>query len=282
MPYTLEKSNNPKGYYVINSDTGKRYNKFVHKTKAKAIKHLQALQANTNDISGAGIVGDIYQNIKGRFSGVRYNYSPQIRKLLDQVGNLTIKNITIYRSPVQSFVKKFMNLISFGAFASKLKELGFDEIFHLYIRVDLNNPNTPNGITSLRIEKNHVINITLWNPSKDEVSNKMNLIMPNDFWNSIGGLSLRQFLLNAQNAMGQNYFKYDAFTNNCQVFIYQLLQQNKILDINPQAKQFIFQDVATLSNELKGTSTISSALTNIASIGDTLIYGQGLFNNLGI
>jgi hypothetical protein len=175
-----------------------------------------------------------------------------------------------------------MNLISFGAFASKLKELGFDEIFHLYIRVDLNNPNTPNGITSLRIEKNHVINITLWNPSKDEVSNKMNLIMPNDFWNSIGGLSLRQFLLNAQNAMGQNYFKYDAFTNNCQVFIYQLLQQNKILDINPQAKQFIFQDVATLSNELKGTSTISSALTNIASIGDTLIYGQGLFNNLGI
>jgi len=160
--------------------------------------------------------------------------------------------------------------------------LGFDEVFHLYIRVDLNNPNVPNGVTSIRVEKNHVINISLWNPSKDEVPNKMNLVMPNEFWNSIGGLTLRQFLLNAQNVMGQNYFTYDAFTNNCQVYIYQLLQQNKILDINPQAKTFIFQDVSTLANELKGTSSIASKLTNLASIGDTLIYGQGLYHNLGI
>ena len=281
MPYTIEKSINPKGYYVINSDTGKRYNKLVHKTKSQAIKHLQALHANTNDIEGGGI-RDIIENIKGRFSGTRYNYSPQIRKLLEQIGDLTIKNVTIYRSPVQSFVKKFMNVISFGAFSSKLKQFGFDEIFHLYIRVDLNNPNVPSGSTSLRIEKNHVINISLWNPSNDEVPNKMNLVMPNNFWNSIGGLSLRQFLLNAQNAMGKNYWKYDAFTNNCQLYIYTLLNVNQILSLNPQAKQFIFQDVSTLSNELKGTSNIASKLTNLASIGDTLIYGQGLYHNLGI
>lgn len=281
MPYSIQKSTSPRGYYIVNTETGKRYNKQVHKTKAKAIKHLQALHANTDDIKGGGIT-DIIQNIKGRFSGIRYNYSPQIRKLLDQVGEYTIKNITIYRSPVQSFVKKFINIISLGAFASKLKQLGFDEVFHLYIRVDLNNPNVQSGVTSLRVEKNHVINISLWNPSSDEVNNKMNLIMPNDFWNSIGGLKFRQFLLNAQNAMGQDYYRYDAFTNNCQIYIYQLLQQNKILDINPEAKTFIFQDVTTLANELKGTSKISRGLTNIASIGDTLIYGKGLFNNLGI
>lgn len=282
MPYTIQKSISPKGYNVINSDTGKKYNKLVHKTKSQAIKHLQALQANTNDIKGGDLISDIYQNVKGRFSGIRYDYSPQIRKLLDQLGDLTIKNVTIYRTPVQSFVKKFINLISFGAFASKLKELGFDEIFHLYIRVDLNNPNVPNGVTSIRIEKNHVINISLWNPSNDEVPNKMNLIMPNDFWNKIGGLTLRQFLLNGQNTMGQNYFKYDAFTNNCQLYIYTLLNVNQILSLNPQAKQFIFQDVSTLANELKGTSNIASKLTSLASIGDTLIYGQGLYHNLGI
>jgi hypothetical protein len=282
MPYSIQKSEKPKGYFVINTETGKRYNKTVHKTKKAADAHLKALYTNTKDIEGSGIVSDLYENVKGRFSGVRYNYSPQIRKLLDQLGNLTIKNIAIYRSPVQSFVKKALNFISLGSFSKKLKELGFDEVFHLYIRVDLNNPNIAGGVSSLRIEKNHVITITPWNPANDEVPNKMNLIMPNDFWNSIGGLTLRQFLLNAENAMGQNYFSYNAFTNNCQVYIYQLLQQNKVLDINPQAKTFIFQDVQTLQTELPITSKISSGLTTLASVGDTLIYGQGLFHNLGI
>lgn len=246
----------------------------MNKSKGKSKKQKKYIE-------GGGIT-DIYENIKNRFSGVRYNYSPQIRQLLDQIGHLTIKNITVYRQPVQSFIKKFLNIISFGLFQSKLKELGFDEIFHLYIRVDLNNPNTPSGVSSVRIEKNHVINISLWNESKDEVPNKMYLVMPNDFWNSIGGLSLRQFLLNAQNAMGQNYWLYDAFKNNCQVFIYTLLNINKILALNPQAQNFIFQDVSTLANELQTTSNIVSKITNFASMGDTLIYGQGLYHNLGI
>lgn len=276
MPYEIQKSIKPRGWFVIKKSTGEKIHNKVHKTKKEAMAHLTALNTNINDYQGEGLFGDIKDNILGRFSGARNDYPPKVRKLLSKIGLMKIKNIVIYRTPVQSFVKRFLNILSFGAFQKKLQQRGFDEVFHLYIRVDL--MDFYGNQLSIRVEKNHVINISVWDTGNDEVKNKMNLIMPNATWNKMGGLTLNDFLNNAKQAMGDKYFKYSAFNNNnCQTYILNLLQANGILDLNPQAKSFIYQDMGTLGQEIGITSGIAQGLTNIAGIGDTLIYGKGLF-----
>ena len=276
MPYSIQKSTKPRGWWVIKTDTNEKLHKKIHKTKREALQHLKALKMHVkHDDIGEGLFGDIKDNILGRISGFRNDYKPSIRKLLSKIGFMKIKNIVLYRQPVQLFVKKFLNILSLGSFQNQLQKRGFDEVFHLYARIDLND--YLGNQLSIRIEKNHVINISVWN-SNDEVKNKMNLLMPNETWNKIGGLTLNQFLDNTKKLMGDKYFKYSAFWgNNCQNFILSMLQANYILDINPQAKNFIYQDIGTLGNEIGIAGTVSQKLTDIASIGDTLIYGKGFY-----
>lgn len=281
MPYEIIKVN--KGYHVINPITNKIYNKKPHKLKREAIAHQKALYANANDtgISGSGLIGDFIGNIKGRFSGIRTDYPPKVRKLLAEYGSKPwiIKNIVIYRQPVQKFITKILNFISLGTFGSMIEKLGFDTMFHLYIRVDCVNTTTF-AKQSFRIEKNQVINISKWNDKTDNSNNKLNITMNNDYFNSIGGLDLNQFLNNARYAIGDdNFFKYSAFGGrNCQNFILALMQNNKLITptLNTTAKDFIFQDVSTLSKEMPLTAKFAQGLTDLAAGADTLIHGQGL------
>lgn len=48
MPFKLQKAKGERGYYVINSDTGKHKNKKAM-SRARAIAYLKALYANVPD-----------------------------------------------------------------------------------------------------------------------------------------------------------------------------------------------------------------------------------------
>ena len=74
----------------------------------------------------------------GGFQGS--NYLPSIQKLLNVIGDDNIKHITLAREPLPKATSFIANLITTGGFERKLKELNYDDVYHLFLVVE-----TPKG-----------------------------------------------------------------------------------------------------------------------------------------
>jgi len=274
MPYKVIKSTKPKGWFVITSDTGKKHSNKPFKTKKEALAQLRALYVHANpDLeSGAGIfdkVKDVYENVKGRLSGVRNDYAPSIRKLLKQIGDKQITQIDILRRPVPSILTTIINVISLGKFQETLNKKGFDNVFHLFMKVSYNGG-------AVIVEKNEVINIAPWDDKYLKDATSINVPLQEK------QLTINQLLNGGRKIQGDNWFKYSAFNNNCQMFIKAILEGAGLY--NDEINKFVFQDLTTLENEAKTASKVSDFITTTASKFHTLIHGKGLYyqNNLGI
>ena len=281
MPYKIIKSDKPRGWYVVNSETKKKYSIKPFKTKAKAIEQLRALYANTNDIEGAGIgdflkkgVSAITSRLKA-FKGVRLDYAPSIRQFLQSNGESIITGLTIYRAPVEKYVKTLANIVSLGKF-KELLDKSYDEVYHLFLKIELNKSGTS---FSIIIEKNAVISIKPFSP--DDVVNAESYVLQDIPPN----LTLNTFLSKAQASTSPEvYFKYDALTTNCQEYILRLLESNGLIASNPDAKKFIYQDMGVLRQQLPSFSQkVMKGITSLAGVADVAIKGYGLLNrpNLG-
>jgi hypothetical protein len=282
MPYKIIKSEKPRGWFVITTATGKKHSIKPFKTKAKAMEQLKALYANVEDIDGAGI-GDFlkkgYDAVKSRlkaFSGVRLDYSPSIRQFLQSNGESVITGLTIYRAPVEKYVKTLANIVSLGKF-KELLDKNYDEVYHLFLKIELNKSGTS---FSIIIEKNAVISIKPFSP--DNITNAESYVIKDIPPN----LTLNTFLSKAQASTSPEvYFKYNALTTNCQEYILRLLESNGLIASNPEAKQFIYQDMGTLQKQLPSFSQkIMKSITDLAGVADVAIHGYSLFNrpNIGV
>ena len=104
----------------------------------------------------------------------------------------------------------------------------FDELFHLYCELVLENGKT------ILVEKNERINIMKTsrnekNTEQQEISN----IPPN--------ITLNTLLGNTKNKMGdEKFFTYNAVSNNCQDFLLAFLQSNNLG--NNENYTFVKQD----------------------------------------
>ena len=276
MPYKVVKSDKPRGWFVITTATGKKHSIKPFKTKAKAMEQLKALYANTNDIEGAGIgdflkkgVNAITSRLKA-FKGVRLDYGPSIRQFLQSNGESVITGLTIYRSPVEKYVKTLANIVSLGKF-KELLDKSYDEVYHLFLKIELNKSGTS---FSIIIEKNAVISIKPFSPN--DVVNAESYVLQDIPPN----LTLNTFLSKAQASTSPEvYFKYDALTTNCQEYILRLLESNGLIASNPDAKKFIYQDMGTLKQQLPSFSQkIMKGITDLAGVADVAIKGYGLLN----
>lgn len=280
MPYKVVKSNKPVGWFVITIATGKKHSVKPFKTKEKAIQQLQALYANSQDIEGAGIADFVKSGISAitsrlkAFKGVRLDYSPPIRQFLQANGESVITGLTVYRAPVEKYVKTLASIVSLGKF-KELLDKHYDEVFHLFMKIDLDKQGTSYSII---IEKNAVISIKAFNPN--DVINAKSFVLKDITPN----LTLNKFLSNAQNSTTpEQYFKYDALSTNCQAYILLLLDANGLINSNPGAKEFIYQDMDILKQQLPSLSQkIMKSVTDLAGIGDVIRYGYGLYNGLDV
>ena len=91
---------------------------------------------------------------------------PDGRKLLEQIANEEIKSIKIVRTPLSSFTKNFLNIISLGQF-EKISKTFYDDIFHLSIWIN----------DKYNLEKNDVIAFNQKNPmeQKSEIKRVSNI-----------------------------------------------------------------------------------------------------------
>ena len=246
------------------------------------LKYHKLLNMPDEMIEGGGLfdflksagkkVSNLASNVGKRITGTilgRSDYPPAERTLIDKYGNMPIKSICIYREPLEKSVNTLTNALSVGQMGQLKKKYGFDEMYHLYMVITVQE--SQDKFIPILIEKNEVINIHEY-PNVNPNAQKLELHLSPKF-----NYTFKQFLDNGQRVMGSRYFTYDPFDNNCQVFISSLISANPPLEQdNPNANKFILQDVQGLKTELNPVSrALFRGTTGLAGRMNVFLKGYG-------
>lgn len=215
-------------------------------------------------------------------TGVREDYPPDARQTLAKYGNGQVYDLMIIREPIKSFINTALNAITLGKWNEAREKLNYDKLFHLSMIASVAMPNGDKA--RIKIEKNEVINIT------DKFSLKVpgvsSGVSSNVSQHGSGEdaevinvpvpccISLSEMMMKAQQAKGPAFFKYDAFNNNCQMFIISILDANDLT--TPSVRTFVSQSTEQLLQELPSyTKPFASVITNIAGLANRFMYGRG-------
>lgn len=217
---------------------------------------------NMSDQQGNGFLDWIKQKIKNPRTLIPSLRDPSInpplvRKWLEMHGREQITSIQVKRKPVQKAVQTFTNLLSFGQLNKAIKDLNYDDIFHLSLVI--------NG--KYEIDKKDVI--TEQNYNKENGEELIDVPLNGQY------ITIDSLIGNTQQYMGSSYGVYDPFTYNCQNWVYSVLVANR-LD-TPQLKQFIMQDSETIYKYFPHFATSISSFVSgkLAPSINRVIYGEG-------
>lgn len=191
---------------------------------------ISIIIAYPTTLQGAGIITDASNLIFGSTG-----YSQQQLQLIDKYATNTVVSIKFGRTPLPFLLTKVLQVVSLGAFQTLVKAAGFDKLYHLFAILTLDTG------TTILLEKNSTINIkevSGYNPPRAEYTQPI-----------ATNVAFKELLDKTQSKQGAKYFKYSVFTNNCQIFLLNMLQANNLL--TPTLKNFIYQNPADLFARLK-------------------------------
>lgn len=182
---------------------------------------------------------------------------PYARKLLEEVGEEEVKSIKVVRTPLSSFTKSFLKVISLGNF-EKVSKKYYDEMFHLALWIN----------DKYKLEKNEVIDFSKNTPIKSNSQIREVKNIPQ-------GLTINQLINKTRDRMGkENFSNYDAEKLNCQNFLINIFDANNIGD--EEDRKFIFQDATKIFKELPEYSKILGKVSvKLGAIFNRLLYGEG-------
>lgn len=188
-------------------------------------------------------------------SGIRIGFKPSSRNMLLKYGNSKILGITIVRKPVAKYVSGFVNVVG----------KPHDKLFHLFMLIKLEAQDEKWHTNKVvLIEKNEDINIGEYEPSKYDEYRHVKL-------NKITNMNL--LLNNTVAHVGlDRVFKYDAFKQNCQVFVHDVLNSNGLLDA--ELDKFILQKVADLVPQW--VKKLTYGVTSLKNQLNQVVDGQGM------
>ena len=182
----------------------------------------------------------------------RKNYSPKVKKILSQFGDVPIQRIFIKRTPLGKLMKAALNIASLGEFNKKFKNIPYDELYHLRLDIE-----TSKGRVTL--EKNEVINMDVRPKTEKNTQSMLVEDLPS-------GLTINEMLEKTKSDMGAKFYVYQAKSNNCQFFVMSILRAND-LDTK-QNEEFVIQDATSLfSDSFRKTS---NTVTDIGAAVNTL------------
>lgn len=181
---------------------------------------------------------------------------PSARALLEKIGDEKITKVVAVRTPLTSFTKSFLNVISFGQF-DKIAKKYYDELFHLSLWIN----------DKYNLEKNEVIAFNTKNPISTN-SQTRNIAVNKD-------ITFNELIDKTKSSMGKaNFSNYDAQSNNCQDFLLAILNSNGFG--TAEDKAWIKQDTKQLFKEVPALSKIlGKVATTIGASVDRLLQGEG-------
>lgn len=207
---------------------------------------------------GEGFFGDLFNKILP----TRKDFPPKVRETIAKYRDYYIKGIQVARTPVESYVKNILNTLSLGQLQSQITKSDYDDIFHLFMVVILENG------PDILVEKNEVVSMEI-NKSRNVAGI---ITIP------LNGkrITFGELIDKAVKAVGPSIYLYDHVNNNCQVFIRDILKANGLL--TPEANSFIIQNVEQImKTSPEFVNSLARFSTEAAAKFDRLLKGGHLF-----
>lgn len=190
-------------------------------------------------------------------------YPPNVKQIKDDHGDEVITRLILRRNPVSSVITGLMNAVSLGSFYKKLGRQDYDKLFHLALLVVTDK----GGFLLEKIERVNVSKDMKLQKGTEEL--EINNIPAN--------LTVRELIENTEKEMGSNFLPYNPMTNNCQVFIMNVLKANGLL--NSTYEQWIKQDTDALFAKDPFLLSLSNKLIQVGQIGNIISQGGNLLSN---
>lgn len=195
------------------------------------------------------------------FKGVRRDYPPDVRQTLAVIGNLPVVDMNIRRDPIRDVLNTAFNLATLGKWNEIRKKYAYDKLFHLGVEITL-----ADGRKYVA-EKNQTLNIAPAKPS-DSQTERMPVNLPT------GNMTVNEMLFKTQERQGDKFFLYDAFSNNCQDWVSDLLVANGLA--TPQNLAFVKQPLENVLAELPSyTQGFARVATDLGALADVALKGRG-------
>lgn len=200
----------------------------------------------------ADFANELWRRIKNFIMGIN-EMSPNVKNMIEKYGQAKINKITVWRAPIQSAVKKIMDVVSLGDLEKnkeKLKSIStnYDDIYHLAMVIDTDmGPLSTEKIPRVVLNEGDISNKVGFNKAqaqKMDIPITKTITVGELFNNAIQGFN-----------NNQSFFNYHPVNLNCQHYITQLLKYSNLL--SSSANEFINQDVQQLfkGTQLEGIAT---------------------------
>lgn len=209
-------------------------------------KHKIIFNKNSNLKSGSGLLGNVNEKL---------NQMPLlIKNFMAKHGSELIRKVTICRTPLSKVFTMIGNLLTRGDWKTQMDKLAYDEVYHLYMIVELDSG-------EYRIEKN----------SRVEISKNIKLGKDNLEFFNIPEMTILSLFEQTENRIGaEKMWRYSAFSTNCQHFVLSLLDTLQLT--TAESEHFVMQKAADLvqSDMLKN---IATKATDLHALGLHQFYG---------
>lgn len=200
------------------------------------------------------------------------SYAPHVQAIKNTYGNDKITKMVIVRTPLSKFLNIALNAASLGDFNKVKGKNGYDDFFHLHLNLHLSSG------AKLTLEKTEVVNMKVGATRKPKSESMEITTIPN--------VTLNTLLDNTQKRMKGKYFTYSASSNNCQVFIREVLSANGINDQKyhtfvKQDTEDIFKNNGFLRKTANTVTDIAASANNVTSILNTGLLGSPSMLRIG-
>jgi hypothetical protein len=201
-----------------------------------------------DDLDGEGFFVDVGQWLTGKYPGEKAT-----GEFLKKYGSEKINSITVYRRPLNTFLKYATNILTQGKLVEAAKQYSYDKLFHLFVVIN----------NKFVTEKNETVNASDKVPKDLDKLNTPETKMPIPVNKS---LTVGDLFENSRKKIGdKHFFSYAALSWNCQDFIQELLDASGLS--NPTIRQFIVQNVEGIAKELpKYTNPLFTTITDFAAL----------------
>jgi hypothetical protein len=182
----------------------------------------------------------VVDKVKDVFRPDYSNFPASAQKVLEERGNFPIVSLEINRTPLGKPVQALINTLTLGTFDKGKKESGFDKFFHLALICTIRNTKGQN--LQVVIMKNSRIDVTRTFTSDP---NTEYLQVP------LKGLNItpNAMLEMTRKRLGDTkFFRYDSFTDNCQVLVGDLLTSVGLY--GKKEHDFVYQDTLSVVKKI--------------------------------
>ena len=224
--------------------------------------------------SGKQFVGKVVERVKQTGESIvnvfqgkapRLDFPPSVRRLLQAYGNRPIVRMFVRRDPIQSALDTALNFISIGSWSSLKDKYGYDKFYHLQLEVVVRVSDSDDTNARFVLQKNEVIDVSQAQPTSPKT--EMVEVPMSE------GHTMLSLLNNAKQIMGEKFYYYSAFHNNCQDFVSALLNGSGLM--NSSLEAFVKQPIDQLVQSIPITDRIARGITDLGGVFNVGLEGKG-------